>query len=79
MQILAMLMLLGGWMIAVGGLVTSDGPYYRLPLTEGDGVSGMGKALKPTIHPVREEPDMVATARARSQAAVACRARLSMW
>ncbi len=35
--------------------VTSDGPFYKLPLTEGEGVSGFGKALKPTLHPVRED------------------------
>jgi F420-dependent oxidoreductase-like protein len=35
--------------------VTSDGPFYRLPLAEGDGVVGLGKALRPTLHPVREE------------------------
>ena len=36
-------------------VVTSDGPYYPLPLTEGEGVSGLGKALKPTLHPLRED------------------------
>src|SRR5258705_7686617 len=40
---------------ARGGPVTSDGPFYPLPLTAGERVSGFGKALKPTIHPVREE------------------------
>ena len=40
---------------ARGGPVTSDGPYYPIPLTEGERVSGLGKALKPTIHPVRED------------------------
>ncbi len=35
--------------------ITSDGPFYPLPLTEGEGVVGLGKALKPTIHPVRED------------------------
>ena len=37
------------------GLVTSDGPYYPLPLTEGAGVAGLGRALKSTIHPVRAD------------------------
>ena len=37
------------------GPVTSDGPFYPLPLREGEGVVGLGKALKPTIHPVRED------------------------
>ena len=36
-------------------VVTSDGPFYQLPLTEGEGVTGFGKALKPTLHPVRED------------------------
>ncbi len=35
--------------------VTSDGPFYRLPLTEGEGVVGLGKALKPMLHPVRTD------------------------
>ena len=36
-------------------VVTSDGAFYPLPLTEGEGVVGLGKALKPTLHPVRED------------------------
>lgn len=36
------------------GPVTSSGPFYPLPLPEGQG-TGLGKPLKPTIHPVREE------------------------
>lgn len=36
-------------------VVTSDGPYYPLPLTEGEGVVGLGKALRPTLHPLRED------------------------
>ncbi|WP_236793184.1 LLM class F420-dependent oxidoreductase [Amycolatopsis sp. GM8] len=32
--------------------VTSDGPFYPLPL---DGGMGLGKPLKPTVHPLREE------------------------
>src|SRR5829696_9001449 len=31
------------------------GEHYTLPLTEGDGVTGQGKALKLNVHPVREE------------------------
>ncbi len=39
--------------------VTSDGPYYPIPLTEGERVTGLGKALKSTIHPVRDRhPDL---------------------
>src|SRR5688500_6445920 len=36
------------------GPVTSDGPHYPLPLPEGRG-TGMGKALKSSIHPLRED------------------------
>jgi F420-dependent oxidoreductase-like protein len=32
--------------------VTSDGPHYPLPLPDG---TGLGKPLKPTLHPVRED------------------------
>ena len=32
-----------------------QGEHYQLPLREGDGVSGQGKALKLNIHPVRNE------------------------
>jgi F420-dependent oxidoreductase-like protein len=34
--------------------VTSDGPHYPLPLT-GDDTTGLGKALKPIVHPLRED------------------------
>jgi F420-dependent oxidoreductase-like protein len=37
------------------GPVTSDGPHYPLPLTQGDGVTGLGKALKASIHPLRSD------------------------
>jgi F420-dependent oxidoreductase-like protein len=37
------------------GPVTSDGPHYPLPLTEGEGVTGLGKPLKSSIHPLRED------------------------
>src|SRR5271154_6334845 len=35
------------------GPVTSDGPHYPLPLVDGDGVTGLGKPLKASIHPLR--------------------------
>src|ERR1700741_2295007 len=37
------------------GPLTSDGAHYPLPLTAGDGVTGLGKALKATIHPLRSD------------------------
>src|SRR5437588_7647798 len=37
------------------GPVTNDGPHYPLPLREGPGVAGLGKPLKSSIHPLREE------------------------
>jgi F420-dependent oxidoreductase-like protein len=37
------------------GPVTSDGPYYPLPLREGPGVAGLGRPLKSSIHPLRED------------------------
>ncbi len=37
------------------GPVTSDGPHYPLPLAHGDGVTGLGKALKASIHPLRSD------------------------
>lgn len=41
--------------------VTSDGPFYPLPLAEGEGVTGLGKTLRSTLHPVREDiPIMLA-------------------
>jgi F420-dependent oxidoreductase-like protein len=36
------------------GPVVSDGPHYPLPLPEGTG-TGLGKALKSSIHPLRED------------------------
>jgi F420-dependent oxidoreductase-like protein len=36
------------------GPVTNDGPHYPLPIPEGTG-TGLGKALKSSIHPLREE------------------------
>jgi F420-dependent oxidoreductase-like protein len=38
--------------VARKGLVTNDGPHYPLPLPDG---TGLGKPLKPTLHPVRED------------------------
>lgn len=35
--------------------VAGPGPHYPLPLTEGEGVVGLGKALKPSIHPLRRD------------------------
>jgi F420-dependent oxidoreductase-like protein len=37
---------------ARGGPVTNDGPHYPLPLPDG---TGLGKALKSSIHPLRSE------------------------
>ncbi|MCO8129134.1 LLM class F420-dependent oxidoreductase [Acidimicrobiia bacterium EGI L10123] len=40
--------------LARQGPVTSDGPHYPLPYT-GEGALGMGKPLKPIVHPLRED------------------------
>jgi F420-dependent oxidoreductase-like protein len=40
---------------ARNGPVTNDGPAYPLPLREGPGVVGLGKPLKSSIHPLRED------------------------
>ena len=40
---------------ARGGPVTSDGPHYPLPLVDGDGVTGLGKPLKSSVHPLRPD------------------------
>jgi F420-dependent oxidoreductase-like protein len=37
------------------GPLTNDGPAYPLPLREGPGVVGLGKPLKSSIHPLRED------------------------
>jgi F420-dependent oxidoreductase-like protein len=37
------------------GPVTNDGPHYPLPLRDGSGVTGLGKPLKSSIHPLRED------------------------
>jgi len=41
--------------VAREGRLEHDGAHYKLPLTEGEGVTGQGKALKLNIHPVRNE------------------------
>src|SRR5687768_12308200 len=41
--------------VAREGRLEHDGTHYKLPLTEGEGVTGQGKALKLNIHPVRNE------------------------
>src|SRR5665213_1901553 len=38
--------------VAREGVVTSDGPHYPLPYPGG---TGLGKALKPIVHPLRKE------------------------
>jgi F420-dependent oxidoreductase-like protein len=37
------------------GPVTNDGPHYPLPLRDGPGVVGLGKPLKASIRPLRED------------------------
>jgi F420-dependent oxidoreductase-like protein len=37
------------------GKLEYEGKHFRLPLTEGEGVTGQGKALKLNIHPIRNE------------------------
>ena len=37
------------------GPVTNDGPHYPLPFDDAERSSGLGKPLKASIHPVREE------------------------
>jgi F420-dependent oxidoreductase-like protein len=41
--------------VARDGRLEYEGEHYRLPLTEGEGVTGQGKALKLNIHPIRNE------------------------
>src|SRR3954463_5544598 len=41
--------------VAREGRVEHSGEHYTLPLTEGDGVTGQGKALKLNVHPIRNE------------------------
>jgi F420-dependent oxidoreductase-like protein len=37
------------------GRVTNDGPHYPLPVAGRDGVTGLGKPLKSSIHPLRSD------------------------
>jgi F420-dependent oxidoreductase-like protein len=37
------------------GRVTNDGPHYPLPVSGRDGVTGLGKPLKSSIHPLRAD------------------------
>src|SRR5882757_8543266 len=41
--------------VARDGRLEYEGKHYKLPLTEGEGVTGQGKALKLNIHPIRNE------------------------
>jgi F420-dependent oxidoreductase-like protein len=41
--------------VAREGRLEYEGKHYTLPLTEGEGVTGQGKALKLNFHPVRSE------------------------
>jgi F420-dependent oxidoreductase-like protein len=41
--------------VAREGRLEHKGKHYTLPLTEGEGVTGQGKALKLNMHPVRNE------------------------
>src|SRR3954470_18074645 len=41
--------------VAREGRLEHSGEHYTLPLTEGEGVTGQGKALKLNVHPVRSE------------------------
>jgi F420-dependent oxidoreductase-like protein len=41
--------------VAREGRLEHQGEHYTLPLTEGEGVTGQGKALKLNVHPVRDK------------------------
>ena len=41
--------------VARGGRLEYQGKHFTLPLKEGEGVTGQGKALKLNIHPIRDE------------------------
>src|ERR1700754_2339821 len=41
--------------VARGGRLEYEGKHFKLPLTEGEGVTGQGKALKLNVHPLRNE------------------------
>jgi F420-dependent oxidoreductase-like protein len=52
--------------------VTFDGEFYRLPLpADAPGATGLGKALKPTVHPVRAEVPVVLAAQGPKNVALA--------
>jgi F420-dependent oxidoreductase-like protein len=40
---------------ARSGPVTNDGPHYPLPVSGREGISGLGKPLKASIHPLRSD------------------------
>jgi F420-dependent oxidoreductase-like protein len=41
--------------VAREGRLEDEGKHFKLPLTEGEGVTGQGKALKLNVHPIRTE------------------------
>ena len=41
--------------VAREGKLEYEGKHFKLPLTEGEGVTGQGKALKLNVHPVRNQ------------------------
>ena len=41
--------------VARGGRLEYEGKHFELPLTEGEGVTGQGKALKLNVHPIRNQ------------------------
>lgn len=52
--------------------VTHDGSFYQLPLApEAPGATGLGKALKPTVHPYRPEIPIVLAAQGPKNVALA--------
>ncbi len=52
--------------------VTADGDFFRLPLpADAPGATGLGKALKPTVHPFRPEIPIVLAAQGPKNVALA--------
>ncbi|WP_425954595.1 LLM class F420-dependent oxidoreductase [Xylanimonas sp. McL0601] len=52
--------------------VTHDGEFFRLPLpADAPGATGLGKALKPTVHPLRSEIPIVLAAQGPRNVALA--------
>jgi F420-dependent oxidoreductase-like protein len=52
--------------------VTYDGEFYRLPLpADAPGATGLGKSLKPTVHPLRSEIPIVLAAQGPKNVALA--------